>query len=144
MSHKTNKKRSRRHKFSKRNKYSRRIRKNKFNQRNKRQRGGNYNAEQIQKIIATIKANVNLRDVTDEEITQFINNINPNAAIYANIGRLGNYRLHPMFGRLIELIQHMQAANGVSARDWLQSLGNNIAVSAANANYTDGESDPED
>ena len=136
MKHKTNKKRSRR---IKRSKISRR---NKRSRRSKRQRGGNYNAEQIQQITDTIKANVNLRDITDEEITQFINKINPNAALYANIGRLAHLRLSPMFFRLIERIQHIQPNHGISGREWLQRLGDNIAFSGDNANFTDGESDP--
>jgi hypothetical protein len=84
-----------------------------------------------------------LSDITDEEITQFINKINPNAAMYANIGRLAHLRLHPMFFRLIEIIQHIQPNHGITAREWLQRLGNNIALSSENANFTDGESDPE-
>lgn len=139
MKHKTNKKRSRR---NKRNKYSRRNKRNRISRRSKRQRGGNYNAQQIQQITDTIKANVNLSDITDEEITEFINKINPNAATYANIGRLAHLRLHPMFFRLIEVIQHIQPNHGLTAREWLQQLGNTIALDADNANYTDGESDP--
>lgn len=146
MSNKTNKNITRR---NKRNKYSRITKRNKQCKRNrisktsKRQRGGNYNAEQIQEITDTIKANVNLRDITDEEITQFINKINPNAAKYANIARIGNLRLHPLFFRLIEIIQHIQPAHGVTAREWLQIIGNNIAFQVDAANFTDGESDPE-
>ncbi len=143
MKHKTNKKRVQRSRISRRNKQSK---KNKFTRKsriNKRQRGGNFNEEQIQEITDTIKANVNLSDITDEEITQFINKINPNAALYANIGRLAHLRLSPMFFRLIELIQHIQPNHGVTAREWLQRLGDIIASDIQNANYTDGESDPE-
>jgi len=140
MRYKTNKKMSKRNKRSRRNKQNK-I--NKLSRRSKRQRGGNYNAEQIQQITDTIKANVNLSDITDEEITQFINKINPNAAIYANIGRLAHLRLSPMFFRLIEIIQHIQPNHGLTAREWLQRLGDNIALSSENANFTDGESDPE-
>jgi hypothetical protein len=146
MSHKTNKKMSRRNKRSRRNKQNKinkQGKRNKFSRRNKRQRGGNYNAEQIQEIIDTIKANANLNDITDEEITQFINKINPNAALYANIGRLAHLRLSPMFIRLIEVIQHIQPNHGVTAREWLQRLGDTIAFSSDHANFTDGESDPE-
>ena len=137
-----NKKRSRRIKRSKFSQRNKRSRRNKFSRRSKRQRGGNYNEEQIQQITDTIKANVNLRDVTDEEITQFINKINPNAARYANIHILGNHRLPPLFIRLIQTIQHIQPAHGMSARESLQLLGNSIAFSN-NADFTDGESDPE-
>jgi hypothetical protein len=140
IGHKTNKKRG---KISRRNKRNKQGKRNKFSRRSKRQRGGNFNAEQIQQITDTIKANVNLSDITDEEITQFINKINPNAAIYANIGRLAHLRLSPMFFRLIEIIQHIQPNHGITSREWLQRLGDNIALSSANANFTDGESDPE-
>ena len=64
IGHKTNKKRIKISRRNKRNKFSR---KNKKSRRNKRQRGGNYNAKQIQEITDTIKANVNLSDITDEE-----------------------------------------------------------------------------
>ncbi len=139
MNHKTNKKRgklskrNRRSKFSKTNQRSKRTRRNKQSRINKRQRGGNYNAEQIQQITDTIKANNNLIDITDEEITQFINKINPNAALLANV-----YQGHSRFHHLLDEIQ------GIVTREELQEFGDIIASDIQNANYTDIESDPED
>jgi chorismate mutase len=151
MKHKTNKKRSRRNKFNKRSKINQRSRRYSFSRRSRRSRktriqhGGNYNPEQIQQIINTIKANVNLSDITDEEITQFINKINPNAAIYANAEIIDGHRLHPLFNRLIEQIQHLGPSNNNTAVDNLQFIGDNLAAPASivRANFTDGESESE-
>jgi hypothetical protein len=133
MSHKTNKKRGKLSKRNKRSRRSKRTRRNKQSRINRRQRGGNYNAEQIQQITDTIKANNNLIDITDEEITQFINKINPNAAIVANV-----YQGHSRFHHLLDAIQ------GIVTREELQEFGDNIADFITGADNTDFESDPED
>jgi hypothetical protein len=130
MSQKTNKKIS---KLSKRSRRSKRTRRNKKSRRNRRQRGGNYNAEQIQQITDTIKANNNLIDITDEEITQFINKINPNAAIVANV-----YQGHSRFHHLLDAIQ------GIVTREELQEFGDNIADFITGADNTDFESEDSD
>jgi len=127
MSHKTKKKRTRR---NKRNKFSRR---NKYSRRSKRQRGGNYNAEQIQQITNTIKANNNLIDITDEEIRQFINKINPNAAMFANV-----HHRHSRFPRLLDLIMDIETREG------LQEFGDEIKDFIEAADNTDFESDDSD
>ena len=139
MKNKTNKKRIRKikkHKFSQRNKRSRR---NKFSRRNKRQRGGKYNAEQIQQIIDTIKANDNLRDITDEEITQFINKINPNAAIFANV-----HHRHSRFPHLLIMIENIAADINMSAIENLQELGDELEEFIEAADNTDFESEDSD
>jgi hypothetical protein len=130
MSHKTNKKRV---KFSKRNRRNKRSRRNKQSRRNIRQRGGNYNAEQIQQITDTIKANNNLIDITDEEITQFINKINPNAAVFASV-----HHRHSRFPRLLDLIMDIET------REELQEFGDEIKDFIEAADNTDFESEDSD
>lgn len=138
MKNKTNKKRSRRikrYKFSKRNQKYKFSRRNKFSKRSKRQRGGNYNAEQIQQIRDTIRGNNNLIDITDEEITQFINKINPKASLFANVSR---YYYHSKFPQFLSHIMDIET------REELQEFGDEIENVGVGADNTDIESDDSD
>ncbi len=152
MSHKTNKKRTRRNKHSIRKRHSRRntySRRNSYSIRNdfiKRSRinrkncGGKYNDEQIQQIIAAIKSNNVFIGITDEEITQFINNINPTSAVFANVRIVGEQRLHPRFPELIRALENFEPNLGQTGRASLQILGQNLSRSNR-ADYSDVESD---
>jgi hypothetical protein len=135
ITYKTNK---RSNKKIKRIKKTRKIikkgRRNKFSRsrRSKRQRGGNYNAQQIQQITDTIKANDNLRDITDEEISEFINKINPTSAIFANV-----HHLHSRFPHLLDMLMNIET------HEELQEFGDDMGNFFEGADNTDFESEPE-